>query len=317
MDRCPLKPVWNFTNSKRWKVSEKNARLLNNRSFVPSILRFKTFSKSKPRCQVFVPRDREQCGGCLAGLPCSALRPPAVPEVSGRLPPNLEAKSPACPISAPRAATHYVQNNQEGWGTWVWLPEAVAPRQPRAESDEAKIYVSLKTGAQMNCQAHFTAKWKSARKMRIDILSWSWSLDLESSKIHHHLKTQRWAQLCYQHWPMVEGLQNPSTWTSVLSYIMRFNYQHVEPRITMSNLYPVTNQKTPILFVCGIAAIWKLVFVDSLNGLLPVCLVLCIHPLWYKMFPAQPIDKTLTSKLFTPERWPYSYRCMYKIIYAP
>lgn len=119
-----------FYKFRKKKVSEKNACLLNNRSFVPGILSFKTFSKSKPRCQVFVPRDWEQCGGCLAGLPRSALRLPAVPEVSGRLPSCLEAESPACPLSAARAATHSMQNNEGGWGTRVWLPEAVAPGQP-------------------------------------------------------------------------------------------------------------------------------------------------------------------------------------------
>lgn len=66
-----------------------------------------------------------------------------MPEVSGSLPQSLEVESPACPINACGAPRHYKQNKEAAWRTWVWLPEAGAPGQPHAESDEAVICVSF------------------------------------------------------------------------------------------------------------------------------------------------------------------------------
>ena len=68
-DRCHTKTGLKFYKLQMKKVSEKNASLLNNRSFVPNILSFKTFSKSEPRSQGFVPWDREQCGSLLGRTP--------------------------------------------------------------------------------------------------------------------------------------------------------------------------------------------------------------------------------------------------------
>jgi len=60
-----------------------------------------------------------------------------MPEVSGSLPQSLEVVSPACPVHARRAPRHCMQNKEGAWRTCVWLPEAVAPGQPCAESSEA------------------------------------------------------------------------------------------------------------------------------------------------------------------------------------
>lgn len=178
-------------------VSEKNAHFLSNRSFVPNILGFKTFSKSEPRSQGFVPWDREQCGSRLGRTPTFSFA--AASRARGFRQPATETGSqkPGMPHQRSQGSQAlYVEQR----GSLAGL--GLAPRSCGSRAAPCRIQWSrylcqlwdCLCGAQMNdrliSQLSVTTVHRKCNVYRKFKLVLRWSLDLENSEIPHNLKTQ-------------------------------------------------------------------------------------------------------------------------------
>lgn len=186
-DRCHTKIGLKFYKLQMKKVSEKNANLLNNRSSVPNILGFKTFSKSEPRSQGFVPWDQEQCGSLLGRTPTFSFEGASYARGFRQSATESASRKPSMPHQCSRGSqTLYVEQR----GSLEDL--GLAPRSCGSQAAPCRIWWRRHLcqlwdclyGAQMNVrlisQLSVSAQKRYIRNFKLVL---RWSLNLENSKI--------------------------------------------------------------------------------------------------------------------------------------